>query len=231
MAGPTTQTDRDGVMESSQAASNVAAAAPSQEEETQAYQRPPERFEYTRPVNVARGQALPGEYTFDEEAESIDDDGDDDDLDPHPHRRLPPAAGSLNSLAAQSQAEDTPRPPRPRAADPGEPSLPWEPAKGLKGFSLGSSPASPAAAPPAAPPTAGGSSSDESEAEDEFDMSAAMDAPRPAPAPAPTGSNWLSASRFRSTVRGPVAPRRVGPGMRNRPMGSFRPPRPVGKRK
>ena len=55
--------------------------------ETQAYQQPPERFEYTRPVNVARGQALPGEYTFDEEAESIDDDGDDDDLDPHPHRR------------------------------------------------------------------------------------------------------------------------------------------------
>ena len=72
MAGPTTQTDRDGVMESSQAASNVAAAAPSQEEETQAYQRPPERFEYTRPVNVARGPALPGEYPFDEEAESID---------------------------------------------------------------------------------------------------------------------------------------------------------------
>ena len=155
--------------------SNVEAAAPSQEE-TQTYQQPPERFEYTRPVNVARGQALPGEYTFEEEAESIDDDGDDDDLDPHPHRRLPPAAGSLNSLAAQSQAEDTPRPPRPRAADPGDPSLPWEPAKGLKGFSLGSSPASPAAAPPAAPPTAGGSSSDESEAEDEFDMSAAMEA-------------------------------------------------------
>ena len=204
--------------------SNVEAAAPSQEE-TQTYQQPPERFEYTRPVNVARGQALPGEYTFDEEAESIDDDGDDDDLDPHPHRRLPPAAGSRNSLAAQSQAEDTPRPPRPRAADPGEPSLPWQPAKGLKGFSLGSSPASPAAAPPAAPPTAGGSSSDESEAEDEFDMSAAMEAPRPAPAPARTGSNWLHASAFRSTVR------RVGPGMRNRPMGSFRPPRPVGKRK
>ena len=97
----------------------------------------PERFEYTRPVNVARGQALPGEYTFDEEAESIDDDGDDDDLDPHPHRRLPPAAGSLNSLAAQSQAEDTPRPPRPRAADPGEPSLPWEPAKGPEGLLAG----------------------------------------------------------------------------------------------
>ena len=117
------------------------------------------------------------------------------------------------------------RPPRRGAADPGEPSLPWEPAKGLKGFSLGSSPASPAAAPPAAPPTAGGSSSDESEAEDEFDMSAAMEAPRPAPAPARTGSNWLHASRYRSTVR------RMGPGMRNRPMGSFRPPRPVGKRK
>ena len=81
----------------------------------------------------------------------------------------------------------------------------------------------PAAAPPAAPPTAGGSPSDESE--DEFDMSAAMEAPRPAPAPARQGSNWLHASAFRSTVR------RVGPGMRNRPMGSFRPPRPVGKRK
>ena len=79
--------------------SNVEAAAPSQEE-TQAYQQPPERFEYTRPVNVARGQALPGEYTFDEEAESIDDDGDDDDLDPHPHRRLPPAAGSRSTSAA-----------------------------------------------------------------------------------------------------------------------------------
>ena len=205
--------------------SNVEAAAPSQEE-TQAYQQPPERFEYTRPVNVARGQALPGEYTFDEEAESIDDDGDDDDLDPHPHRRLPPAAGSLNSLAAQSQAEDTPRPPRPRAADPGEPSLPWQPAKGLKGFSLGE--LARVAGRRAAGRAADGGRFIERRVRRRRRRVRHVRGDGGAAARAGAGADGLELA---PRVGLPVDGAARGPGMRNRPMGSFRPPRPVGKRK
>ena len=231
----------------------VEAPAPETDgEDTQAYQGPPpERYEYMRPAArpaAKKGQPreeIFGEYTFPDEAESIDDDDDaldphphrrlpepiddeDEELDPHPHRRLPPVAGSLNSLAAQSQDEETPLPPGPRAAEPDEAYMPWQVSK-TRGFSL-SSPGSPAAA----PPTAGGSSSDESDDDeappapaprrdsDEFDMAAAMDAPRPAPAPAQLGSGWMHSSRFRSQVR-------MGPRMPNRPRGTFKPPKPVRK--